>query len=496
MKKAITALAVSFAISVFGAACLAGEIDQTQVNNCAVFIDEQPVFTYVYNHMAYIPAISLENYGFDVIEEENALILKRNADKNIELAPKSLINRKKDDELFSRTHPVSQGKQSVLLGGNPIPSVNIEGQECIDIGSLSDYAAISWNEGSKVLKLDYKKKEFEIKKSGIAPEVIKYPDAKSAGEDSRYVKTFISANYTGEVRNGKRNGFGVFEIEYVSGMDLSTVKKTEIGYWRDGLADGFQIRESSEVGRRDFMVPEDDRILTQQVVMRVNCKEGERDDGAFLTLYVRYDDLNKDRSRRREGMRYGDGYDSLYWLQHDGGYDGLYRVSEIDESYKYGYVVVSETMWDKGDIAISSEEILAKFDEIRPPLSEAEMKGIDADIRADLPGTLEECYIALENELRSRDVRRIKSGTKDDLIQYHMGLGMRIRNMWMRGREGRAGVVKYFLLNGIRNPDDMSGIIIDGFWHYLNDIDFDIEEAFYQNKKRAVIMHLLDIRLG
>jgi len=85
----------------------------------------------------------------------------------------------------------------------------------------------------------------------------------------------------------------------------------------------------------------------------------------------------------------------------------------------------------------------------------------------------------------------IKSGTEDDLGQYHFGLGMWIRNSWLW--QGNSGIYKYFVLNGLRHPDDMSGIILDGFYYYLNDRDFDVEKAIYYYKKWWVIQAILNI---
>ncbi len=479
MKKIVAVLVIFCVLLIFGTVCYANESGKTQINDNSVFIDEQPIFTYLYGGINYVSVTSLEKYGFDVIEEINTLTMKRNQDKAIELAPKSLINRKKGDALFSKIYPVSEGKQTVLLEGKQIASVIIEGQECIDIASLSNYATIAWDEETKVLKLDYKKKEFEIKQSKIASKTIDYPDAESAGR-SGYVHEFILGRYTGEVSGRKRNGYGIFEFEYIDGGHLSDVTETTVGYWKNDLPNGLQIYEYQSYSDTLYGEPRrPNKVLERYILRQRYYKDEEGLYGTFLNVNIWCDILNKDRSDRTEGVYYGDGY------------DGIYRVSKIDESYKYGYYVVSETVWDKGEIALSREEILTKFDEIYPPLGKKEISEIDANIEDDLPATLEECYIEIEKMLEPKDIQKIKSGTKDDLVELHFGLGMAIRNSWLWG--GQSGVYKYFVLNGITHPDNMSGIIIEGFYHYLNGRELDIEEIFYQHKKEVVIANMTQV---
>jgi len=94
--------------------------------------------------------------------------------------------------------------------------------------------------------------------------------------------------------------------------------------------------------------------------------------------------------------------------------------------------------------------------------------------RLDIPLTLNDCYLALDNQLNSDIKEDIKNSSVNELIKYHMGLGMWIRNNWIRQTNDR--ITKLLYDNGLRHPDDMSQIIIIGYHYYLNGINKTIQE--------------------
>lgn len=61
-----------------------------------------------------------------------------------------------------------------------------------------------------------------------------------------------------------------------------------------------------------------------------------------------------------------------------------------------------------------------------------------------------------------------------DTIQYHFGLGMWLRNNW--GLWAGERMAEYFAGIGIYHPDDMSGILLDSYWRYLNGLDICLQE--------------------
>ena len=100
--------------------------------------------------------------------------------------------------------------------------------------------------------------------------------------------------------------------------------------------------------------------------------------------------------------------------------------------------------------------------------------------KVDIPETLEECFPALKKILKKSDIDKMRNGTEEDMIDYHMGLGCWIRNNW--GLWGGSKLRKWFLARGIHHPDDMSGIILDSFWRHLKKKPLKVDEQmnFYR----------------
>ena len=71
-------------------------------------------------------------------------------------------------------------------------------------------------------------------------------------------------------------------------------------------------------------------------------------------------------------------------------------------------------------------------------------------------------------------IRKIQDGKEADMIQYHMGLGMWIRNNWGLWKGLR--LAKWFNTQGIEVPDDMSGIILTSFWRHLHGKPIQLDE--------------------
>lgn len=91
-----------------------------------------------------------------------------------------------------------------------------------------------------------------------------------------------------------------------------------------------------------------------------------------------------------------------------------------------------------------------------------------------IPKDLDDCFTELRKILPKETVEKMKIGTEEDMIQYHMGLGMWLRNSWIRRKDSRLG--KWFVEKGIRHPDDMSGIILNSFWRHLNNQPIKLDE--------------------
>ena len=105
-----------------------------------------------------------------------------------------------------------------------------------------------------------------------------------------------------------------------------------------------------------------------------------------------------------------------------------------------------------------------------------------------IPTDLDDCFRQLEKILKPKDLDQIKSGTEKDMIKYHFGLGMWLRNNW--GLWAGSRLAKWFNEQGIFHPDDMSGVILDSFWRHLNKKPIDLEgqvkhyQEFWEKQKQ------------
>jgi hypothetical protein len=88
------------------------------------------------------------------------------------------------------------------------------------------------------------------------------------------------------------------------------------------------------------------------------------------------------------------------------------------------------------------------------------------------PSTLEECFSSLKEMLSEEDLRALPQMTKNELSRLHHGLGRWIRNNWDLWQGGP--LAEYFKTLGLHHPDDMSGLIIESFWHHLRNEPLDI----------------------
>jgi hypothetical protein len=91
-----------------------------------------------------------------------------------------------------------------------------------------------------------------------------------------------------------------------------------------------------------------------------------------------------------------------------------------------------------------------------------------------VPASLEDAFAELEKMLSPKVRREMKEGAEEDMVRYHMGLGLWLRNNW--GLWGGSRLARYFNGLGVHHPDDMSSIILDTFWRRLNDKPLRLEE--------------------
>jgi hypothetical protein len=97
-----------------------------------------------------------------------------------------------------------------------------------------------------------------------------------------------------------------------------------------------------------------------------------------------------------------------------------------------------------------------------------------------IPKDINDCFVELKRMLDPKFVKEIKESSEKDIIKYHMGLGMWIRNNW--GLWGGSRLQDYFIELGFRHPDDISGAIVNSFWRHLNGMPIDITKEAEASK--------------
>ena len=84
-----------------------------------------------------------------------------------------------------------------------------------------------------------------------------------------------------------------------------------------------------------------------------------------------------------------------------------------------------------------------------------------------IPKDLGDTFVVLDKELPEITRTEMTALSKrGDMIQYHIGLGMWMRNNW--GLWSGSRLQKYFTDRGFGDPEDMSSIILFSYWDWLH----------------------------
>ena len=99
------------------------------------------------------------------------------------------------------------------------------------------------------------------------------------------------------------------------------------------------------------------------------------------------------------------------------------------------------------------------------------------------PKNLTECIQMLDHILKKEDKEKAKTLTESEfLIETYFGTGMGIRNEWIRS--GNPELVKFFLDQGVKHPDDMSAMILTSYYRHLLGKEIDFEGQISAHKKQ------------
>ena len=105
------------------------------------------------------------------------------------------------------------------------------------------------------------------------------------------------------------------------------------------------------------------------------------------------------------------------------------------------------------------------------------------DMKKQKPKNLTECIQMLDKNLKKQDKEYIKTLTEDEFfMESHFTIGMGIRNEWIRS--GNPELVKFFLDQGVKHPDDMSAMILTSYCRHLLGKEIDFEGQISAHKKQ------------
>ena len=105
-------------------------------------------------------------------------------------------------------------------------------------------------------------------------------------------------------------------------------------------------------------------------------------------------------------------------------------------------------------------------------------------MKKEKPKNLTECIQMLDHILKKEDKEKAKTLTESEfLIETYFGTGMGIRNEWIRS--GNPELVKFFLDEGVKHPDDMSAMILTSYYRHLLGKEIDFEGQISAHKKQS-----------
>lgn len=84
---------------------------------------------------------------------------------------------------------------------------------------------------------------------------------------------------------------------------------------------------------------------------------------------------------------------------------------------------------------------------------------------AQVPEPIADAFRHLDREVPAEDRDTLRATPPGEMVRYHMGLGMYVRNelgLWRGGP-----LQDWFRAKGVRHPDDMSGVLLEAYGLYL-----------------------------
>lgn len=116
----------------------------------------------------------------------------------------------------------------------------------------------------------------------------------------------------------------------------------------------------------------------------------------------------------------------------------------------------------------------------------ADTKSSEKEEQITIPTNLAEAHNELERLLPADELTKIDSmKTEGDMIKYHFGLGMGLRNRW--GLWGDSPMARYMKSLGFTHPDEMSSMILETFWCKRHGKEIKLEERIAEKAESNAI---------
>ncbi len=94
----------------------------------------------------------------------------------------------------------------------------------------------------------------------------------------------------------------------------------------------------------------------------------------------------------------------------------------------------------------------------------------------EVPEEMQICFDYIEALLSKQEMDEFRTSSEDELIKYHRGLGLNLRNNLLRHHEHSEKIQEYFHDQEIFHFDDMSSLIIKSYHRYLNEKGSNVQD--------------------
>ncbi|NOR86056.1 MAG: hypothetical protein GQ527_00460 [Bacteroidales bacterium] len=143
------------------------------------------------------------------------------------------------------------------------------------------------------------------------------------------------------------------------------------------------------------------------------------------------------------------------------------KIPKIYEKWEFdGY----ETFRKNNDSVARAEKNIERqeeFQELQWRRKQDSLNGVY------IPKDIEDCFIELDKMFTPKNKEELKNSSPN---AYHFGLGTWLRNNWGLWKGSRLHL--YFEKKGVTHPDNMSGIILNSYFHLLNHETIDLNKIF------------------